>query len=211
MKDPAGSMLALTVNGYWVCVLVLAGVRWLRLRQSAGLLPYQHNERLLWPVWVPVIVAWNVLPRVALNNHRTPWGLPVVDLAVPQLQVLRLAAAASALFCFLLTFRCWLQMGRSWSLAVVPDHNTALVQTGAFSLVRHPIYGLSIGLMLASLAVVPTPVMAIVALIHVSVLVLKARGEEQHLLSAHGQSYLDYTRRTGRFFPRLLGSGRSSS
>jgi protein-S-isoprenylcysteine O-methyltransferase Ste14 len=211
MKDPAGSMLALTVNGYWVCVLLLAGMRWLRLRQSSGLLPHVHNERLLWPLWVPVIVAWNVLPRVALNNHRAPWGLTTVDLAVPELQVVRLAAAAGALFCLLLTVRCWLQMGRNWSLAVVPGRDTALVQTGVFSLVRHPIYGLSIGLVLGSLVVVPTVIMAAIALIHVSVLILKARSEEQHLLSAHGQSYLDYTRRTGRFFPRVLPSGRWSS
>jgi protein-S-isoprenylcysteine O-methyltransferase Ste14 len=211
MNDPASHVLALTVNCYWACVLLLAVVRWLRLRQGVGLLPRQHNERLMWPLWVPVIVAWNVLPRVALRNHHFPWGISALALDEPGLRALRVVAAGSAVLCFLLTVHCWLTMGRNWSLAVVPGRNNSLVQTGIFSLVRHPIYGLSIALMLCSLAVIPTVLMAGVALIHVSVLILKARSEEQHLLSAHGQSYLDYARRTGRFFPRLLPTGWRSS
>jgi protein-S-isoprenylcysteine O-methyltransferase Ste14 len=207
MKDPAGLLLALTVNCYWGCVLALACLRWLRLRQGVGLLPHKRSERLMWPLWVPVIVAWNVLPRVALHNHRLPWGLPDVASMSPALQLMRFCGAGCALICFLLTLHCWLKMGRSWSLAVVPDRDTSLVQTGIFGLVRHPIYGLSIALMLCSVVVVPTVLMAGIALVHVAVLILKARSEEQHLLIAHGQSYLDYTRRTGRFFPRVLPPG----
>ena len=95
-------------------------------------------------------------------------------------------------------------MGRSWSLAVVPGRRTALVQTGIYSWIRHPIYGLSMGLMICSFAVLPTLPMTVVAMIHVSVLVLKARSEEESLVALHGQTYVDYSRRTGRFFPRLL-------
>jgi protein-S-isoprenylcysteine O-methyltransferase Ste14 len=203
MKDPAGLMLATTVNCYWIGVLVLAGIRWLRLRQGVGLLPRTRNERLMWVLWVPVILSWNVLPRVALHNHRMPWGLPDVLRDGAVFQSLRCTAAAWGCFCFLLTLHCWIKMGRSWSLAVLPERSTSLVQTGAFGLVRHPIYGLSIGLMIASVGVVPTVPMATVALVHVIVLILKARGEERYLLVAHGQSYVEYTRRTGRFFPRI--------
>jgi protein-S-isoprenylcysteine O-methyltransferase Ste14 len=207
MRDPAGSSLTVTVNCYWVCVLLLAALRWLRSRQGVGLVPRQSNERVMWSLWVPVIVAWNVLPWVALRNHRLPWGIAESTLADPMVRAVRFAASGSALLCLLLTVHCWIKMGRSWSLAVVPDRNTSLVKTGIFGLVRHPIYGLSIGLMLASFAVIPTLPMAAIAVLHVTVLVLKARSEEQFLLSSHGQSYLDYTRRTGRFFPRLVRAG----
>jgi protein-S-isoprenylcysteine O-methyltransferase Ste14 len=204
MKDPAGLMLATTVNCYWISVLLLAAIRWLRLRQGVGLLPRTRSERLMWILWVPVILLWNVLPRVALHNHRMPWGLPDFVRDTPTCQAVRCTAAAWGCFCFLLTLHCWFKMGRSWSLAVLPERATFLVQTGVFGLVRHPIYGLSIGLMLASVGVVPTMPMVAIALIHVTVVILKARSEERHLLLAHGQSYVEYTRRTGRFFPRIV-------
>jgi protein-S-isoprenylcysteine O-methyltransferase Ste14 len=51
--------------------------------------------------------------------------------------------------------------------------------------------------------VVATVPMLVVAAIHVVLMVLKARNEEQFLLSVHGDAYRSYCRRTGRFFPRL--------
>jgi protein-S-isoprenylcysteine O-methyltransferase Ste14 len=204
MTDPAGNALAIAVNCYWACVLLLAIYRRLRLGQGVGLLPQNRAERLMWPLWVPVIVAWNVLPRVALHNHHMPWGLPVELHRIRSLEMFRLSASGCALLCFLITVHLWVQMGRNWSLAVVPGRDTSLVQSGIFGLVRHPIYGLSIAIMLCTVAVFPTYLMAGIALIHITVLFLKARSEEAYLLSAHGQSYLDYTRRTGRFFPKFL-------
>jgi protein-S-isoprenylcysteine O-methyltransferase Ste14 len=204
MKDPAGTVLALTVNAYWACVLILAVVRRVRLRQGAGLLPRKLNERLMWPLWVPVILAWNVLPWLALRSHRPPWSLPEFVLTVPAVHLLRPAAAGCAVACFLVTLHCWVKMGRSWSLAVVPGRDSELIRTGIFALVRHPIYGLSMVLMIGSAVVIPTLPMAAIALIHVAVLTLKARSEEDSLQAAHGEAYFDYSRQTGRFFPRLL-------
>jgi len=204
MKDPAGLMLATTVNCYWTSVLLLAALRRIRRRQSAGLLPEKANERRMWLMWVPAVVAWNVLPRVALNNHHMPFGLPDFLRDYTAFQAMRFAAAATACFCFLLTVHCWMKMGRSWSLAVLRDRDTSLVQTGVFGLVRHPIYSLSIGLMLASTVVFPTLPMVFVASVHITALILKARSEEGHLLLKHGQAYREYSRRTGRFLPRLV-------
>jgi protein-S-isoprenylcysteine O-methyltransferase Ste14 len=210
MKDPAGLMLALTVNAYWATVLLLAVVRGVRLGQGVGLLPAKLNERLLWIVWVPVICAWNVLPLVALNNHRPPWGWPEHLRVEPVVADLRMAAAACGLACYLLTLRCWLRMGNSWSLAIVPGRSAALVRSDLFGLVRHPIYSLSMVLMLASVVVVATEPFVILTVIHLTVLNLKARNEEKYLLETHGQSYREYALRTGRFLPRVASAaGRS--
>jgi protein-S-isoprenylcysteine O-methyltransferase Ste14 len=91
-------------------------------------------------------------------------------------------------------------------MAVVPGEKTELVQTGPYALVRHPIYALSMALMLCSALVIPTLPMIAVAMVHVLFMALKARSEEQSLLDAHGESYADYCRRTGRFFPRLTAA-----
>jgi len=37
---------------------------------------------------------------------------------------------------------------------------------------------------------------------------LKARNEERHLLSTHGEAYQGYLDRTGRFVPRFGGGAR---
>ena len=211
MKDLPGLVLALTINSYWACVILLAVVRGLRQRQAVGLIPWKRQERLLWAVWVPVIVAWNLLPWVALSAHRYPWGISPFLRAAAFLELLRSIAAVVAGICFLLIAHCWLRMGRSWSLAVVPDRGRPLVQTGIYGWVRHPIYALSILLMLASLTAVPTAPLLVVALLHVMMLMGKARSEEESLLAAHGPAYRDYSRRTGRFLPRLSHRWRTTS
>jgi protein-S-isoprenylcysteine O-methyltransferase Ste14 len=204
MKDPAGLVLALTINAYWMGVLLLSALRRLQHRQGVGLVPAKSSERTMWFIWVPIVLAWNVLPQVALHNHHMPWGLSEAARVQPVIQAVRFLAAGWAVCCFLVTLHCWIKMGRSWSMAVVPDRPNSLVQSGLFGLVRHPIYALSMALMIGSVAVVLTPPMAIVGLVHITALILKARSEEQFLLATHGQSYLEYTRRTGRFLPRLL-------
>jgi protein-S-isoprenylcysteine O-methyltransferase Ste14 len=204
MKDLPGQVLALTVASYWTSVVMLAWLRRLRHRQRVGLLPAKPKERWMWTIWVPVILLWNVLPWVALSSYRAPWYLPAFVQAAPAFLGLRIGAAAGALACFLLTLHCWFKMGRSWSLAVVPQRTNTLVQSGMYGFVRHPIYALSMALMLCSLVVVPTLPMLTVAALHVTLLFLKTRSEEESLFAVHGQAYLDYTRRTGRFFPTLI-------
>jgi protein-S-isoprenylcysteine O-methyltransferase Ste14 len=57
-------------------------------------------------------------------------------------------------------------------------------------------------MMLAAALVLPTPAMLLVAAIHVALMNIKARNEEAHLARMHGDTYLRYVERTGRFLPR---------
>ena len=41
------------------------------------------------------------------------------------------------------------------------------------------------------------------ALVHVTLMNLKARNEEAHLAAMHGADYARYAARTGRFMPRF--------
>jgi protein-S-isoprenylcysteine O-methyltransferase Ste14 len=58
--------------------------------------------------------------------------------------------------------------------------------------------------MLATATVYPAPLMLVVAVLHLTLLQLQARREEAYLTTVHGQSYVDYSRRVGRFFPNIL-------
>ncbi|MGA8034043.1 MAG: isoprenylcysteine carboxylmethyltransferase family protein, partial [Casimicrobiaceae bacterium] len=89
----------------------------------------------------------------------------------------------------------------------ISDDNTTLITDGPFRRIRHPIYAFSILIMIASAVVLPTPSMIALAALHLSLMNIKARNEEAHLARMHGDAYLRYLDRTGRFLPRLTGRG----
>jgi protein-S-isoprenylcysteine O-methyltransferase Ste14 len=202
MKDLPCIVMAATVWAYWACVgAMIVRVR-RRTRKLSGIVPSQRLEQLMWLVWVPLVAAWMLLPYLAAGATHAPWQLPTFARELP-FSALRWAAAGVGLVCLGLSIHCWLRMGRNWRMAVAPDQQTELVTTGLYGLVRHPIYALSILLMLCTLVVVPTVPVALMASIHVSLMLAKARNEERFLVGRHGAVYRRYMQRTGRFVPRL--------
>jgi len=202
MKDLPCIALAATVWAYWFCVgAMIVRVR-RRTRKLSGIVPLQRIEQFMWLVWVPLVAAWMTLPYVAATSVGPPWGLPEFAHQAA-VTALRWAAVAVGFACLGLSIDCWLRMGRNWRMAVTPDQQTDLVTTGLYGLVRHPIYALSILLMLCTVVVVPTVPVAVMAVIHITLMVVKARNEELFLSERHGESYRRYLQRTGRFVPRL--------
>jgi protein-S-isoprenylcysteine O-methyltransferase Ste14 len=198
-KDAPLVILAVAVVSYWGTIGLLSlRHRW-QHGQSAGIIPHDPFERRLWCALVPAVVLWFFLPLLALESR---WfGLPAwthhgVAGAV------RGFAAAVGVVCYLLSVYSWLGLGRHWSMAIVPGQTSQLVTAGAYRWVRHPIYALSIGLMLASLVVVPTLPMLLAALVHVTSMNLKARHEEEYLGRHFGPAYEVYCQRVARFWPR---------
>src|SRR5262245_1534373 len=116
---------------------------------------------------------------------------------------LRWMAAAVAVACLALSIECWVRMGSRWRMAVVPGERTELVTSGLYARIRHPIYALSITLMACSALIVATFPMLAIAVIHVCLMLLKARNEESFLLGTHGEEYARYCAQTGRFLPRF--------
>jgi protein-S-isoprenylcysteine O-methyltransferase Ste14 len=200
--DVPAAVAACTVWSYWACVVALVIRSHVRFRTAAGAVPHTARERLMWWLWVPAVLLWQVLPVVAATTSHPIWGLPPVA-AERQLYGARLLAAALGVLAFAATIPCWLGMGRNWSMAVVPRKRSRLITTGMFARVRHPIYALSLLLMLATMIAVPTPAMMAVGLLHLWMIRDKARSEEKFLQQIHGEEYAAYCARTGRFLPRL--------
>jgi protein-S-isoprenylcysteine O-methyltransferase Ste14 len=154
---------------------------------------------------MPAVVLWQVLPIVAASTSHSLWGLSTVA-QYGGFWAARAAAAAVAVLALAGTVPCWLGMGRNWSMAVVPRKRSRLVTTGMFSRVRHPIYALSILLMLSTMVAVPTLAMIVVGLVHLWMIRGKAHSEEKFLRQVHGEDYAAYCARTGRFLPKLPAS-----
>ena len=194
------TIVAAVISTYWTCVVLMSARSWLKFGVPSGSLPKTRLEKRMWMIWVPTIVAW-----VALS-----WRTGGEAIWAGQLGVgVKWLFAIAAVVAFLLTVSCWLKMGRNWSMAVRPDKKTDLITDGVFSNVRHPIYALSLALMICTVIVVQSWAMLIVGFIHCSMLVLKSLNEEQYLTQMHGQEYISYLARTNRFIPFRAFAGRS--
>lgn len=201
---------------YWGCVGAMV-VRMRRRARRRGeparvLIPAQVRERIMWGLWTPVIVSWMALPLAA--GLAKPGGESWLSLpGIASAGAFRACRAGAVLIaggCLAASIVCWRHMGRHWRMAVDPNQESPLFTDGPFGAARHPIYALSILMMICSAIVVPTLLMAIVAIIHVILMNLKARNEEGHLLARHGSAYEEYRRRTGRFVPRIASWRRTS-
>jgi protein-S-isoprenylcysteine O-methyltransferase Ste14 len=203
MKDFPGVILVATVWAYWFGIgMMIVRVR-RETRTLAGLVPEQRPERLMWLFWVPLVVAWIVIPYLAVVHVRAPWAVAAFWRSDPGYAGLRWGAALCAVLSLLLTSVCWSRMGRHWRMDVTTASKGELITDGPFRYVRHPIYALSRSLMACSVVVVPTWPMLALAVVHFGLTELKARHEERHLSGVHGTAYRDYVARTGRFLPRL--------
>jgi len=189
------------VGAYWSRVLRLVYKSYKQTGHNAGFWPAESLGRALRFLWFPAILLWFVLPLLVAFRSRPLIGTRYL-LSIPILEWLGVLVAV---FAFGATLVCWKKMGKSWRMGIDPGEKTQLVFTGPYAYVRHPIYALSSLLMLASMIAVPTPAMLVIGAIHLIFLQWEARREERYLVGAHGDSYAQYLRRVGRFFPRSFG------
>lgn len=192
---------------YWLRVLMMVRRTRKNLHRSAHLVPPEPLGRLLRLIWAPAVVIWVLHPLV--TGLLAPQILPLRNLYhQPWLQW---PAVAVAVLAFAATWVCWRNMGDSWRMGIDPTEKTRLVFTGPFAYVRHPIYGLSSLLMIATMIAVPSPVMLLVGVTHILLLQWEVRREDRYLVAVHGQAYRDYQSKVGRFLPRSLRAYRPDS
>ena len=143
---------------------------------------------------------------VALLLGAAAPALALADIAEP-IEALDGAAAHAAgivlaVVGIAMTLYAQIAMGESWRIGVDPEERTELVTHGPFGLVRNPIFSAMIPTGLGLALMVPSVVAAAGFIALVVALELQVRVvEEPYLVRAQGRHYLEYARRTGRFFP----------
>jgi len=103
-----------------------------------------------------------------------------------------------------IAFAWWarLHLGRLWSGSITLKERHRIVDTGPYSLVRHPIYTGLIGATLATAAAQATATAVVGWVLIVLGLWLKARAEERFLIDQFGsESYAAYQRRVPMLVP----------
>jgi protein-S-isoprenylcysteine O-methyltransferase Ste14 len=192
-------IIGLFIAAYWARVLQMAAKARQKTGRAANFFPPERLGRVLRMLWIPAVVIWVAHPfadaamkwRPALLRPllESPWiaGVCVVSIAL----------------CFQASRICWRAMGRNWRMGIDPNERTGLVLAGPYAWVRHPIYALSQAMMVATMLALPSPLMLAAGAVHILLLQWEARREELHMRHLHGQMYVDYCQRVGRFVPAM--------
>jgi protein-S-isoprenylcysteine O-methyltransferase Ste14 len=144
-------------------------------------------------VAVAAILGWSVLSALFEPDLLGIWAIPAL------LSIVGWVLMALGL---LLVIAAQANMGASWRIGI-DQRPTALVTGGLYTLIRNPIYTGMIVAFLGFVLVTPAPWTVMMYAMVVLVLELQTRLEEKHLIALHGQGYLDYASRVGRFFPGI--------
>ncbi|HEY8474237.1 MAG TPA: isoprenylcysteine carboxylmethyltransferase family protein [Natronosporangium sp.] len=116
----------------------------------------------------------------------------------------RVAGTVLAVAGLVATLVAQADMGRSWRVGVDPTERTTLVTSGAFGLVRNPVFTAMCATLLGMTLMVGNLLAVLATVVLIGSVELQVRAiEEPYLLRTHGRSYAGYAARVGRFLPGL--------
>jgi protein-S-isoprenylcysteine O-methyltransferase Ste14 len=120
---------------------------------------------------------------------------------IPELSYLGIAADAACLWLFYRTHR---DLGHNWSVSLDLRERHTLVTTGVYASVRHPMYSGFWLMALAQLLLLPNWIAGPAGLIGFGILFFGRVGrEEEMMITAFGDEYKSYMRRTFRVIPKI--------
>jgi protein-S-isoprenylcysteine O-methyltransferase Ste14 len=96
-------------------------------------------------------------------------------------------------------------LGRNWSISLEVREDHALVQTGVYRLIRHPMYSSFLLLGLAQMMLLPNWLAGVSGLIGAAAFLLfRMRREEHMMIQIIGDEYRAYMAKTKRLIPWML-------
>lgn len=189
LTNPFALFCASCVSAYWLIVLIKVIRMTYRIGKNPNVIPKELLGFLSRSIMLPLIICWMILP----------WRAAFLHVALSS--YIAFLGSCLCLVALSFTLYCWYYMGTSWRIGIDPKEKNILITDGPFKHIRHPIYALSMLLMLGSLLSVQTIAMAILCCIHWSIFTLEAMREERYLTKIYGVAYQQYMNQTNRFLP----------
>ena len=190
---------------YWIGVLIQARRVRRHIGRSPNLKPRGSKERLLWLGWFIVIATWILQPLFIKSGSGSSrlWTLDF-GLWTSLLSPLTLVTGSLLVIAgYACTIWCYRAMGDAWRIGVNKKEKNELIPLGPYRLIRHPIYGFQIVMLLGAFLLLPTILSLAILVFHFVCVLIKATDEEAYLLTIHGNSYKTYLSHTGRLFPKM--------
>ncbi len=192
-------LLPIAVLGYLLIALVWPTWRtWRRTRVFPVVFHREAEtaQRILGAclgLFLAALAAWSVLCA-----WLEPGRLGILPLAT-QWQAVGWLLFAGGL---VITLVAQAQMGASWRIGI-DDRPTQLVTGGLFALSRNPIFSGMVLTLAGIVLIAPAPWLLIGCAVALVLVCLQVRLEERHLCEIHGDAYISYAARVGRFLPWL--------
>jgi len=196
------AVVLVSVLVYWGGVLVQARRVRRRIGKSPNLKPRGTKEKLLWTGWMLVVLGW--LAEAFLIGRLDVGGFRIIpSLTNSTCLVIGLTVVALG---YVGTLWCYAAMGDLWRIGIDPTKKVALVSSGPFHYVRHPIYSFQLVMLIGAFLLLPAGFSLALVFAHLICVRIKAADEEAYLLTTLGDEYRQYLTRTGRLFPRIFQS-----
>lgn len=189
--NPFALFCALCISSYWTTVVIKVIRIKAKIGKSPNVIPKESLGYLSRAIMLPLVLLWIILPWHATFSSEI---------------ISSKFAWFGSVICFgsyLSTLYCWHYMGNSWRIGIDPQEKNKLITDGPFKHIRHPIYALSMLLMLGSLLCLQTIGMLILFCVHWFIFTLEAVREERYLVKTFGETYQEYMQHTNRFLPKL--------
>jgi protein-S-isoprenylcysteine O-methyltransferase Ste14 len=102
-----------------------------------------------------------------------------------------------------LAYWVFTNLGNNVSPTVRTRRNAALVTSGPYRWVRHPLYMMGLIAYLGFALLSENWFIALMAVVGFFLLIIRTSSEEDRLVQKFGDEYRQYMNRTGRFLPKL--------
>ena len=154
------------------------------------------------PLVIGIILSRNRLRHVWSQNR--PAGAPLVDLGLPFERLIDAVAILSAAGSVWLTIASIRTLGRQWNLRAALVEGHALVTSGPYRIVRHPIYLAMLGMVVATgLSFSRWPALVAGLAFAVGGTAVRVRDEESLLRAEFGREFEEYCRAVPAFLPGI--------
>lgn len=184
----------------FLTVLIIAGNYRIRARAARGTVSGKAEGGLLFALLrLGGFAVWVSLLAYMFNPRWMAWS------QLPLPAWLRWTGAASVALMIPLVFATYRAIGTNITHTVVTREGHQLVTSGPYRYIRHPLYTagflsfVGFGLLAANWFMLAGAFAAIV------LITIRLPKEEARLIETFGDEYRDYMRRTGRYFPWLVG------
>ena len=179
----------------YVILLIYAVFQELFLRDKAARSFRRASKLDLTTVWYVTAIAISLIAAPLLNSFRIFTVPAIVAYLGLVILILGIVFRATAM----------IELGKSYTRALIVVKNQRLVTTGLYKYIRHPGYS---GTMLAGIGFAMAQgnllIVLFVIILMSSVYVLRIRQEEEMLRSVFGKKYDTYAKRTKRLIPFVI-------